>query len=101
MLEKISRLPYIKIYNLPAYGLVEISCKKKKSYFSMLEQLSCRLVKILTVDDTSSGRFKWAMPCENMYSGIWGQPRPRSACAYMQSDQGLHCPLTEKLDTTE
>ena len=27
--------------------------------------------------------------------------RPRSACASAQSDQGLHCPLTESLDTIE
>ena len=27
--------------------------------------------------------------------------KPRSACAFAQSDQGLHCPLTESLDTTE
>ena len=36
-----------------------------------------------------------------MSSGIRGQRRPRSACASVQSDQGLHCPLTESLDTTE
>ena len=34
-------------------------------------------------------------------SGICGQRRPRSACAFAQSDQGLHCPLTESLDTME
>ena len=27
--------------------------------------------------------------------------RPRSACASAQSDQGLHCPLTESLDIIE
>ena len=32
-------------------------------------------------------------------SGIGGQRRPRSACASAQSDQGLHCPLTESFDT--
>ena len=32
--------------------------------------------------------------------GICGQPRPRSACASAQSDQGLHYPLTESLDST-
>ena len=26
---------------------------------------------------------------------------PRSDCASAQSDQGLHCPLTKSLDTTE
>ena len=41
----------------------------------------------------------WAVPCENVSSGICRQWRPRSACASAQSDQGLHCPLTESLDT--
>ena len=36
-----------------------------------------------------------------MSSGMCGQRRPRSACASAQSDQGLHCPLTESLDTIE
>ena len=31
-------------------------------------------------------------------SGIWGQQRPRSACT-SASDQDLHCPFTESLDT--
>ena len=34
-------------------------------------------------------------------SGICGQGRPRLACASTQSDQVLHCPLTEPLDTME
>ena len=37
-------------------------------------------------------------PCKNVSAGICGQQRPRSACAYAQSDQGLCCPLTESLD---
>ena len=40
---------------------------------------------------------KWVAPCENVSTGICGQRRPRSA----QSDQGLCCPLTESVDTTE
>ena len=32
---------------------------------------------------------------------ICEQRRPRSACASAQSDQGLHCPLTESVDTVE
>ena len=43
----------------------------------------------------------WAVLCQNMSSGICGHRRPRSACASAQSDQGLHCPLTESFDTTE
>ena len=38
---------------------------------------------------------------DSSYSSICGQWRPRSACASVQSDQGLHCPLTKSLDTTE
>ena len=38
---------------------------------------------------------------ETCLSGVCGQRRPRSACASAQSDQSLHCPLTEALDTTE
>ena len=34
-------------------------------------------------------------------SGICRQRRPSSACAFSQSDRGIHCPLTELLDTTE
>ena len=30
---------------------------------------------------------------------IYGQLRPRSACASAQADHGLHCPLTESVDT--
>ena len=42
-----------------------------------------------------------AAPSKNMSSGICGQRRPRSACASAQADQGLHCLLTESLDTTK
>ena len=41
------------------------------------------------------------MWCENVYRGICGQRRPRSACASAQSDHRIHCPLTESLATTE
>ena len=43
----------------------------------------------------------WAASCENVSSGICGQRRPRSVCASAQSDQGIHCPLTEALATSE
>ena len=36
-----------------------------------------------------------------MSSGICGQGQPRSASASAQSDQGIHCPLTESLKTTK
>ena len=38
---------------------------------------------------------------KNVSSGICGQRRPRSDCASAQSDQGLRCPLTDSLNTTE
>ena len=43
----------------------------------------------------------WTAPCANMSSGICGQQKPRSDCAATQSAQGIHCPLTESLDTIE
>ena len=43
----------------------------------------------------------WTAPCQNVSSGICGQLRPRSDCANAQSDQGLYCPQTESLNTTE
>ena len=42
-----------------------------------------------------------ALPCKNVSLGICWQQRPRSACASVLSDQGLHCPLTKSLGTTE
>ena len=41
------------------------------------------------------------MPCENMSSTGRRQGRSRSDCAFAQSDQGLHCPLTDSLATTK
>ena len=38
---------------------------------------------------------------KNVSLGICEQWRPRSACTSVQSDQGLHCPLTESLGTIE
>ena len=37
---------------------------------------------------------KWAGPCGNVSSGICGQRRPRSACAFAQSDQDRRSPLS-------
>ena len=42
-----------------------------------------------------------AAPCGNMFLGICGQWRQRSACESTQSDQGLHYMLTESIDTIE
>ena len=43
----------------------------------------------------------WDTACENVSLGIMRLQRPWSACTSAQSDQGLQCPLTESLDTTE
>ena len=43
----------------------------------------------------------WATPCEFMSSEMCRQRRPRSDCAFAQSDQCLRCPLTESLGNTE
>ena len=49
----------------------------------------------------SRGMDIWTVSYENLFLGMCGQQRPRSDCASMQSDQGLHCLLTESLHTTE
>ena len=36
-----------------------------------------------------------------MFLGIYGQQRPKSACAFAQPDQGIHYPLRESFDTIE
>ena len=54
---------------------------------------SCNCIR-LKDGTTSVHDFKWTTPCKKASSCICGQRRPRSACAYAQSDQGLHCPLT-------
>ena len=41
----------------------------------------------------------WVASREDVSSGICGQRRPRSAWVSGQSNQGLHCPLKESLDT--
>ena len=58
-------------------------------------------VKNLLVFSSKNNKtnINWAVPCENRC--IRGQRRCRSACASMQSDQGLHCPQKEPLDTSE
>ena len=44
---------------------------------------------------------KLSTRCENESSGICGQGSPWSDCAFAQSDQGLHSPLTDSLGTIE
>ena len=72
-----------------------------------INKIECRLLQILldalgVKTDTACGLIVIrAAPCENVSSGICGQRWPRSACASAQSDQGLHCSITESLDTIE
>ena len=42
---------------------------------------------------------EFAVSNKTVSSGICGQRRPRSVCVSAQSNQGLHYPLTESLDT--
>ena len=62
---------------------------------------SCRKCCATAYWQCAISGIKWAVPCENVSSGICGQRRSKSACASAQSDQGLPCPLPESLDTTE
>ena len=41
------------------------------------------------------------MPFKSMSLGRCGQRRHRTVCTLAWADQGLHCLLTESLDTTE
>ena len=57
--------------------------------------------KKTTKKQTNTSLTKGAAQCKNVYTGICGQRKPRSACASAPSDQGLRCPDTESLDTIE
>ena len=45
--------------------------------------------------------WKYVTPCKKGPSGTNSKQRHGLACPSVQSDQGLHCPLIESLDTTE
>ena len=74
---------------------------------SILEKSSSEWYYLVTLSLSFSLKWRskhhWQLngPCENVSSGICGQQRPRSACASVQDDQEIHCPITESLDTTE
>ena len=61
----------------------------------------CKKITKKKVSQKNALGINWAAPLRNVSSGACEQRRPRSACAFAQSDQGLHCSLTELLDTTE
>ena len=71
----------------------EIKSGRKSEYYTLCVFVFCYLYDSFIII--------WGGPCENASSDICGQRRPRSACASAQSDQGLHYPLIETLDTTE
>ena len=77
-----------KFANAPNISI--LSCPAKVTY----KKLTIKSTILFTVTIIR------AALCE-MISGIWVQRRPRSACASMQSHQGLCRPLTELLDTSE
>ena len=63
---------------------------------------NCNLMN--STDDTEGAK-EWAenephraINCPQI---MYSQRTPRSGCMNAQSDQGLHSPLTESLDTTE
>ena len=61
-----------------------------------------KLPRILPFKDYNTENiFKTTASCQNVYSGICWQRRPRSACDSARSDQGLHCPQTESFETIE
>ena len=68
-----------------------------KNVFSLLEMKAWWCIRRIAFDFC----LWWVVPCENVSSGICGQPRPRSTCASAQCDQGLHSPLAETFDGTE
>ena len=74
--------------------------RNSKPYFlwtlTIINRLSSAINMML-----DSVRVKRAAPYANVSLVICGQRMPRSACESAQSDQGLHCPLTQSLDTRE
>ena len=71
------------------------------SYFLENDSKMMNVFHVSARDISRSRVYIWSVSCENVSSGICGQWRPRSDSASALSDLGLHCPLTESLDTTE
>ena len=68
---------------------------------------ACTIMQSDQIITWSYNTWHWALwhnmdyPCKNVYLGICGQRRPRSALRIRAVDQGLHWPLTKSLDITE
>ena len=83
-----------------------ICCENKNIISLSSAAFACTGVKVknqrkLTAHSILKRGFIWAATWKNVCLGIYGQRRPRSACASAQSDQDPRCPPTELLDTTE
>ena len=74
-----------------------------KQHFVVLKYIggSFIQVRVHPVRSKNTSLIIWTAPRENVSFGICEQWRPWSDCASAQSDQGLHCPLTELLGTIE
>ena len=84
-------LRLISVYSVCSFLSVQIPSPCDRFLYSRVVIFTD---KLCIPDQTSA-------PWENVTSGICGQRRPRSACTSAQSDQGLPCPQTELLYSTE
>ena len=72
-----------------------------RKYYLLFSGATIKVMFLVGWGVKGRGGLIWALLYENVSSGICRQRRPISACASLQSDQGLHCPLTESLGATE
>ena len=61
------------------------------------ERDSEQTVKTKSTASDQGLQISWATPRENVSSGLCGERKSRPASASAQSDQGLHCMLTDFL----
>ena len=73
-------------------------CKRLTGHISHLLRL-CHLIRIhlCHCKVKCQSMHIWAAPGENVSSGKCENQRPRSVCAYAQSDRGIRCALTESM----
>ena len=84
-------IPEVRIYSSQHRA---IKSGRKSEYYTLCVFVFCYLYDSLSSCEPGHAETRF-------FFDIWGQRRPRSACASAQSDQGLHYPLIESLDTTE
>ena len=87
---------------LYGYSIIPISISPADLYLTVpgLSLIETIVAFIIIYQSPDMLEIVRTAPCNNV-SCICGQQRLRSANVSMQSDQGLHCLLTESLDTTE